>query len=76
MNDFIYVVIIMNEIVMDLTRFTRDEVVLAERCFVEALEEHLSNFADYTDADIQACLEDGYEAFGQGNSIQLFWVDN
>ena len=74
--DFIYVIVIMGEMVVDLTRFTREEAVLAEQAFVDAMEAHLSNFADYTQADIQACLEDGYEAFGQGNSIQLFWVDN
>lgn len=76
MSDFIYVIVIMNGMVMDLRRFTRDQVVYAEQAFVEAMSAHLSNYADYTDGDIQACLEDGYEGFGDGNSIQLFWSDD
>jgi len=75
MNDFIYVIVIIGEMVIDLQRFTRDDVVLAERAFIDAMQEHLSNYADYTDADIQACVEDGYESFGQSNSIQLHWSD-
>lgn len=73
--DYVYLIVIMNEIVEGVQRFTRDQVVLAERAFVDAMEAHLSNFEDYTHEDIQACLEDGYEAFGQGNSIQLHWSD-
>ena len=76
MSDFIYEIVSMRDIVSDLNRFTRDEVVHAEQAFVAAMQAHLSNYADYTDEDIQACLEDCYEAFGQGNSIQLFWADD
>lgn len=75
MSDFIYVLVIMNGMVTSLERFTRDDVVLAELAFVEELQEHLTNYEDYTDADIQSCVEDGYEGFGDGNSIQLHWAD-
>ena len=74
--DFVYVIVIVGEMVTEIHRYTRDQVVLAERAFVDAMEAHLSNFEDYADGDIQACLEDGYEAFGQGNSIQLHWSDS
>ena len=60
---------------MDLHRFTREDVLKAEQAFVEAMSAHLSNFEYYTEGDIEACIEDGYEGFGNGNSIQLFWSD-
>jgi hypothetical protein len=61
--------------VMDIQRFDRDDVKKAERAFVNHMSEHLSNFEDYTPTDIDACVEDGYEGFGDNNSIQLFWAD-
>ena len=75
MNGFVYVIVIIGEMVIDLQRFTRADVVLAERAFIAAMSDRLSNFEDYTPADIQACVEDGYESFGQSNSIQIHWAD-
>lgn len=73
---YVYLIVIMHGLVEEVTRFTRDQVVLAERAFVDAMEARLSNFEDYTHDDIQACLEDGYEGFGGGDcSIQLHWGD-
>jgi len=75
MSNYVYVIVIIGEMVESLQRFTRDDVVLAERAFIDAMSDRLSNFEDYTPADIQACIEDGYEGFGQSNSIQIHWAD-
>lgn len=75
MSDFVYVIVTMDGMVTSLECFTRANVLLAEQAFVKELQQHLANFADYTDADVQACVEDGYEGFGNDNSIQLHWAD-
>jgi len=73
--DFIYVIVIIGEMVEEVFRFIREDAYKAEQCFIDQLEQRLSNFEEYTQGDIEACLEDGYEGFGQGNSIQLHWSD-
>ena len=44
---------------------------LAEQCFLDFCEAHVPNWEDYTEADRAACLEDGYEKYGKGCSIQI-----
>ncbi len=72
---YVYLIVIVQEMVEEITRYTRDEIYLAEAEFVNQMERRLSNFDEYTPADIGACIEDGYEGFGQCNSIQLHWSD-
>lgn len=74
--DFIYVIVIVGEMVEEVFQFPCEDAYQAERCFVDQMEQRLSNFEEYSLGDIEACVEDGYEAFGQGNSIQLHWSDN
>ena len=74
--DFVYVIVTVGGMIEELFRFTREEVYQAEDCFVDCCSRRLSNFDEYTQADIEDCVEDGYEGFGNGNSVQLFWSDN
>lgn len=69
----IYVVVIKNGLVTDIFAYSESEREDAERQFVNAMESNFSNFDEYTQEDIDACLEDGYAGFGSGNSIQLHW---
>jgi len=73
MTDKLYVILIKDYMVMDVHAFNRDEVQKAEEIFVQHLSEQIPDFQDYTAADINACLEGGYEGDANGNSIQLFW---
>ena len=75
MMPYVYLIVIVHGMVEELIRYPRDQVLDAEQEFVNQMERHLSNFEDYTQGDIEACLEDGYEGFGDGNSIQLHWSD-
>lgn len=72
----LYVIVIQHEIVIHCFPFMRVHADTAERKFVEMMKEYIWNFGDYSYDEVQACLEDGYEGFGQGNSIQLFWDED
>ena len=41
----------------------------AEKCFVDMLEQYLSNFDEYSQTDIAAVLDNGYERNGAGDCI-------
>ncbi len=74
---YVYLIVIMHGLVDTLIRYPRDDVKQAELEFVNQMARHLSNFEDYSHADIDACLEDGFEGFGGGDcSIQLHWADD
>jgi len=73
--NFVYVIVIVGEMVEEVMRYNKVDIKNAEDCFVGFMERKISNFEDYTSDDIDACIEDGYEGFGQGNSIQLHWSD-
>jgi ferritin-like protein len=76
MSDFVYMIVIIHGMVEEVMQFPREDAHVAEQQFVNAMAERISNFDDYTDGDIQACLEDGFEGFGGGDcSIQLHWSD-
>lgn len=75
MSNYVYVIVIVGAMVEELFRFKRADVSQAEKYFVNQMEQRLSNFDEYTQADIDACIEDGYEGFGELNSIQIHWSD-
>lgn len=73
---YVYLIVIMHGMVEELIRYPRANVQDAEQEFVNQMARHLSNFEDYGQGDIDACLEDGFEGFGGGDcSIQLHWSD-
>lgn len=73
---YVYLIVIIHGMVEEVTRYSRNDVNLAETEFVNQMERRLSNFDEYTNVDIDACLEDGFEGFGGGDcSIQLHWSD-
>ena len=73
--EFIYVIVIVREMVEEVQRFARAQAVEAEQAFVGCMADRIHNFEEYSVGDVEACVEDGYEGFGQGNSIQLHWAD-
>jgi hypothetical protein len=46
----------------------------AEQVFIKKCEEKISNFDEYTDMDVQAIIDNGYEKFGGTNSICIVWL--
>lgn len=45
---------------------TLDGIERAKECFCEILEDTISNFEEYTSEDLESCIEQGYENFGNG----------
>ena len=76
--DYLYVILIVNSIVEEIVHFERSTVnciALGEGRFVQHMEAHIPDFAEFSEADIEACLEDGYVEFNGSCSIQLHWSD-
>ena len=73
--DNIYVIVIVAGMVEEVFQYSFEEEDYAKQCFVNQLEQRLSNFDEYTQADIDECIENGYEGFGRG-SVQLYWDIN
>jgi len=71
---YLYVILTFDGMVEDIKQFDRDNVEAAEQLFVDHMQEHIWNFGDYDNDDIEACIENGYEGWG-GNSVQLHWND-
>jgi len=65
-------VIIVKDSVVDNSFPFRDGVE-AEKIFLDKCRENVSNFDSYSSKDIDAILDEGYETFGNGNSICIHW---
>lgn len=67
--DTVTVIVVKDDEVQDKISFpeTRQGNLAAEKCFVGKMAQHISNFDEYSSGDIQACLDDGYEGFGNGS---------
>jgi hypothetical protein len=73
MKDFVYIIVIVHEMVESVQRFDRADVKKAEEAFVSAIAHYRRDGDALTQHYLEGCLEDGYESFGQGCSIQLHW---
>ena len=45
-----------------------------EHEFLREVSTHVSNWDEYTNDDVEAICDNGYEGFGCG-SVQIFWSD-
>jgi len=63
-EDYINIIVVSDGAVVDNFLFTDN--AKAEQCFLEQCTQHISNFDEYTDDDVTAILDNGYENFGQG----------
>lgn len=63
------VIVIKDSVVDSFVCFpdTREGNACAEMLFRERMSEQLSNFDEYTEEDIQACLDEGYAIYGHGS---------
>lgn len=66
-----FIVIIRDNVVDTVKQSTKET---CERDFLDACQVNLSNWAEYTQEDVDAIIEQGYETMGNG-SICLTWVD-
>lgn len=55
---------VINNIIVDKKQFSKK--IFAEKYFLDLCEITLSNWEEYTDYDIEAILEQGFEKFGSG----------
>lgn len=68
------VVVIKDNKVFEITAFKPEEKERAEKFFLESCRTHISNFDEYTPADIEEVVLDGSAKFGKG-SVSLSWAD-
>lgn len=66
-----FIVIITDNVVDTIKPSTKDT---CERDFLDACSVNISNFAEYSQEDVNAILDDGYAMKGNG-SINLTWID-
>jgi hypothetical protein len=66
------IVIITDNVVDTIKPSTKEN---CERDFLDACSVNISNFADYSQEDVNAIIEDGYAMKGNG-SICLTWVND
>jgi len=65
-----FVIVVNDDRIQEVSAFS--EASQAEEYFLDYCKTYLSNFDEYTQEDIEAILENGYESFGNG-FIAIHW---
>lgn len=66
-----YIIVIRDNVIETVTPSTQEA---CERDFLDCVHSNISNWDEYSQSDLDAITEDGYEKFDNG-SVCLTWVE-